>query len=72
MRSLYSWHGERGEATEVAVLFKTDAAALDRATARLAEIQPYDAPAVLGWRVDAAARPTAEWLRDSVRGAGPG
>ena len=67
MRSLYTWQGERGEATEVAVLFKTDASALDRATARLAEIHPYDTPAVLGWRADTAARPTAEWLWAAVR-----
>jgi len=71
MRSLYSWQGERGEATEVGVLFKTDASALDRATARLAEIHPYDTPAVLGWRTDTAARPTAEWLWAAVRGVGP-
>jgi periplasmic divalent cation tolerance protein len=71
MRSLYSWRGERGEAVEVGVLFKTDASALDRATARLAEIHPYDTPAVLGWRTDTAARPTAEWLWDVVRGVGP-
>jgi periplasmic divalent cation tolerance protein len=67
MRSLYAWQGERGEALEVGVLFKTDASALDRATARLAEIHPYDTPAVLGWRTDTAARPTAEWLWASVR-----
>jgi periplasmic divalent cation tolerance protein len=66
MRSLYVWQGERGEARECGVLFKTDAALLDRATARLAEIHPYDAPAVLGWRADTAARPTAEWLRALV------
>ena len=67
MRSLYLWQGERGEALEVGVLFKTDAGLLDRATARLAEIHPYDTPAVLGWRADTAARPTAEWLRSLVR-----
>ena len=67
MRSLYTWQGQRGEAAEVAVLFKTDATALDRATARLAELHPYDTPAVLGWRVDTAAKPTAEWLWESVR-----
>jgi periplasmic divalent cation tolerance protein len=66
MRSLYVWDGERGEASEVAVLFKTDASALERATARLAEIHPYDTPAVLGWRTDTAAKPTAEWLRASI------
>ena len=52
MRSLYAWKGERGEGREVAVLFKTDASLLDRATERLAEIHPYDAPAVLGWRAE--------------------
>lgn len=67
MRSLYVWQGERGEAAEVGVLFKTDAAVLDRATARLAELHPYDTPAVLGWRTDTAARPTAEWLWASIR-----
>ena len=67
MRSLYVWQGERGEARECGVLFKTDASLLDRATARLAEIHPYDAPAVLGWRADTAAKPTAEWLRSLAR-----
>ena len=71
MRSLFTWQGERGEAAEVGVLFKTDASALDRATARLAELHPYETPAVLGWRTDTAARPTAEWLWTSVRPEGP-
>jgi len=69
MRSLYFWQGERGESRECGVLFKTDASLLDRATARLAEIHPYDTPAVLGWRTDTAAKPTAEWLRSLVNGA---
>jgi periplasmic divalent cation tolerance protein len=71
MRSLYLWQGERGEARECGVLFKTDASLLDRATARLAEIHPYDTPSVLGWRADTAARPTAEWLRSLVSGEEP-
>jgi len=71
MRSLYSWRGERGEAIEVGVLFKTDAALLSEATARLAEIHPYDAPSVLGWRADTAAAPTADWLGALVRGETP-
>src|SRR5690606_11120175 len=54
MRSIYVWNGELVERREVGVLFKTDAALLDRATARLAEIHPYEAPAVLGWRTDTA------------------
>jgi periplasmic divalent cation tolerance protein len=62
VRSLYAWNGERGEGREVGVLFKTDAAVLDRAVARLAEIHPYDTPAIVGWRADAAAPATAQWL----------
>jgi periplasmic divalent cation tolerance protein len=66
MRSLYTWQGERGEALEVGVLFKTDASLLDQATARLGEIHPYDAPAVLGWRTDTAAPATRAWLRGLI------
>lgn len=62
IRSLYEWNGERGEAHEVPVLFKTDARLLDAAVARIAALHPYDTPAVLGWRCDAAGEATAAWL----------
>jgi periplasmic divalent cation tolerance protein len=62
IRSIYTWQGETNEAAEVGALCKTDAALLDRAVARLAELHPYETPAVLGWRVDAAAAETAAWL----------
>ena len=66
MRSLYVWRGKRGEAAEVGVLFKTDASLLDEASARLAEIHPYETPAVVGWLADATAPATAAWLRELV------
>lgn len=62
MRSLYRWRGERGEASETGVLFKTRADLLDRAIARLEAIHPYDAPAISGWRCDAQGAATAGWL----------
>jgi periplasmic divalent cation tolerance protein len=62
MLSLFEWNGERGEASEAAALFKTDAALLDRAIARLADEHPYDEPAIIGWRCDAAAPGTIAWL----------
>lgn len=71
MRSLYVWQGKRAESNEVGVLFKTDASLLALATARLAEIHPYDAPAILGWRVDTAPRATKDWLRSIVRDGPP-
>lgn len=62
MISLFKWNGERGEAEETGVLLKTNAAMLNRAIARLADMHPYDEPAILGWRCDAAAPGTAAWL----------
>jgi periplasmic divalent cation tolerance protein len=62
MVSLFDWNGERAEARETGALLKTNAAVLDRAIARLTELHPYDVPAFLGWRCDAAAPGTAAWL----------
>jgi periplasmic divalent cation tolerance protein len=62
MISLFEWNGERDEARETGVLLKTNAAKLDRAIARLAALHPYDEPAIVGWRCDAAAPGTAAWL----------
>lgn len=70
VRSLYVWRGERGEADEVAVLFKTDASLLERACARLTEIHPYETPAVSGWRADASGAATAAWLGELTGGSG--
>jgi periplasmic divalent cation tolerance protein len=62
MLSLFDWNGERGEATETGVLLKTNSLVLEKAIARLTELHPYDEPAILGWRCDAAAPGTAAWL----------
>jgi periplasmic divalent cation tolerance protein len=62
MLSLFEWNGEREEATEAGALFKTDAALLDRAIARLGEEHPYEEPAILAWRCDAASAGTCAWL----------
>ena len=62
MHSLFEWKGERDEATEIGVLLKTNSAVLERAVARLAELHPYEEPAILGWRCDATTPGTAAWL----------
>jgi periplasmic divalent cation tolerance protein len=67
MHSLYTWNGERGESRETGALLKTDAALLDKAIARLGELHPYDEPAIVGWRCDAALPATAAWLAGLVR-----
>jgi periplasmic divalent cation tolerance protein len=60
--SLYVWNGERGEAAEVGVLFKTTPGLLAKAVERLEAIHPYDTPAIVGWSADASGGATAEWL----------
>lgn len=62
MVSLFAWNGVRERSLEAGVLLKTRAGLLDRAIARLAELHPYDEPAILGWRCDAAAPGTLAWL----------
>jgi len=64
MRSLYQWRGERGDARECGALLKTRADKLDAALARLVELHPYETPAAVAWRCDAAAPATLGWLVD--------
>ena len=62
VESIYSWNGERGDSFEIGALFKTSAALLDDAIQCLAEIHPYDTPAIMGWRCDSVSEATAAWL----------
>lgn len=62
IESLFIWEGRRQSGTEVAVLMKTDADLLEKATERLGELHPYDTPAVLGWGCESAPDATREWL----------
>ena len=62
MRSLFLWQGKTDEQRECGALFKLDARLLASAMARLEEIHPYDAPAIMGWRCDAATPATLSWL----------
>ena len=63
LMSVFAWEGSVDECCEVGVLFKTDARLLERAVQRIAELHPYSTPAVVGWRCDAAATVTSEWLQ---------
>jgi len=68
VESIYSWNGERGDSFEIGALFKTSAALLDDAIQCLAEIHPYDTPAIMGWRCDSVSEATAAWLGEIDRG----
>lgn len=62
MTSMFVWRGEKDTVREQALLVKTNEALLDRAIARLAELHPYDEPAVIGWRCSSATPGTLAWL----------
>ena len=67
--SLFEWNGERGEGAECPALLKTDAAKLEEAIARLEDLHPYEAPAILGWPC-IAGKATSDWL-GSTGGTAP-
>ena len=71
MTSVFSWQGRVETAQEVGVLLKTNAALLDHAIARLAELHPYEDPAVLGWCCASGAPATLEWLAGIARTTPP-
>jgi periplasmic divalent cation tolerance protein len=62
IESHFLWQGERDTATETGVLFKTTAALLPQAVEQLGKLHPYDTPAIVGWRADAALPATITWL----------
>ncbi len=66
VRSLYRWKGELCEDTEVQILLKTCAGAVDALTARLVEIHPYEVPEVLAVSVAAGLPAYLSWVGAQV------
>lgn len=61
-RALYVWQGQRAEAEETGVLFKTRTDLLERTVARLEALHPYETPAILAWPCSTAGATTLTWL----------
>jgi periplasmic divalent cation tolerance protein len=68
VESIYEWAGKRESATEVGVLFKTTERLLNETVGCLAQIHPYDTPAIMGWRCDGVPASTHDWLNELDRG----
>ena len=68
VESRFVWDGARATGSEVGVLFKTTVAGLDPLIERIGELHPYDTPAIIGWRADAAHPATLAWLGGAVPG----
>lgn len=66
VQSLFLWNGEAGQADECGALFKTGAELLESAVQRIAQLHPYETPAVMGWRCDAVPQITRDWIEAST------
>jgi periplasmic divalent cation tolerance protein len=65
-RSIYRWQGAVETANEVAAIFKTSGAAVDRLITRVAALHSYDLPAITVWPIDKLLAPYAEWVESST------
>ncbi len=66
VRSVYRWEGAVTEEAEVVLICKTTADQADAATARLAELHPYEVPAITRFDAAGASPAFAEWVADEV------
>jgi periplasmic divalent cation tolerance protein len=65
IESHFVWDGARASGNEIGVLFKTTDDCLQPLVNRLGSIHPYDTPAIIGWRCDAAHPASLAWLAAS-------
>ncbi len=65
--SLYNWQGEEAQSAEIPVLFKVPAEGADGAAARLAELHPYQTPAIVVWAAETTPD-YAAWLNAETQG----
>lgn len=66
--SVFEYQGKASSEPEAAVIFKTSADLLEALTHRLGECHPYETPAIVGWRCDAAHPATRLWLGEVLSG----
>ena len=60
--STYEWQGRVEQGTEVAMLIKSTSARFVALSAAIAELHPYEVPAILALPVSAAHAPFAAWI----------
>ena len=63
MRSIYEWQGRLEFDEEVTAIFKTTPERAQAAEARIAELHPYEVPAILRLPVEHVNAPYLAWLR---------
>lgn len=69
--STYRWDDEVQEDSEVLLLIKTTAGAVEPLQARLLELHPYDVPELIALDVAGGLPAYLAWMRDSVSVSNP-
>lgn len=69
-RSVFRWNGEVQHESEIIALFKTSAGAAAQTARRIADLHPYDEPAVLNLAVDPSGSSAAflAWVASETGG----
>ncbi|MHC1766910.1 MAG: divalent-cation tolerance protein CutA [Verrucomicrobiia bacterium] len=68
IESHYWWQGKIVKGSEVLILFKTSAKALDQLEKLVLEHHPYDTPEVLALSLHKGSPRYLTWIEDSLRG----
>ena len=67
IESVFRWKGEVVDEPEYRLLLKTTTAASDALAARLAELHPYELPAVVRINADAFSAGFSDWVQSEVQ-----
>ena len=62
LTSIFRWQGAVHEEAEALLLLKTSADRVDKLSARVAELHPYDVPEVLALPIEQGNQPYLDWL----------
>ena len=63
LTSVYKWEGEMREGTEIQLVIKTSAAALEPLIERLQTLHPYELPEIIAVPISAGHGPYLDWIR---------
>ncbi|WP_300029271.1 divalent-cation tolerance protein CutA [uncultured Roseobacter sp.] len=64
IESQYIWKNERVQRTEIPLILKSRAALIPAIEAKLAELHPYETPAVLVQKMDYVSADYAAWVEE--------
>lgn len=67
MISIFEWRGELDEEAEIAMIIKTRRALAEAVLAEMAELHPYEVPALLVLPTEAAGEGYRDWILEQTK-----